>query len=58
MLKQALYQVNVEQRDGSVIPVGPKMLKEYAEMFMVAIKGEIMNGREHDWSNPHLKICL
>jgi hypothetical protein len=58
MLRQALYQVHVEQRDGSEIPIGPKMLKQYAEQLCFEIQKQIVAGTETFWSNPHLVICL
>lgn len=53
-MKQELYQVHVETLEGTVIPVGPRMLKEYAEGLLMAINGAVSAGREKSWSNAHL----
>ena len=50
-----LWQVHVSDRSrGRVIPVGPRMGKEYAEMFRLAISNQIHLGAERRWANPHL----
>jgi len=58
MLKQPLYQVRVELRDGREIPVGPKVIKDAADQFLAAIKDQILAGREQRWANPRVVLCL
>lgn len=48
-----LYQVHVSMA-GKHLPVGPKLNKETAEHFCVAIGIEIAAGREKQWSAPTL----
>ena len=57
-MKEPLYQVNVETRDGKLLPVGPKWGKQAAEAFMQTIKTQIALGKEKEWSNPHLAQIL
>lgn len=49
-----LYQVNVETRDGGLLPIGPRLEKPAAEMLCIAIGNEIAAGREKFWTNPHV----
>ena len=50
-----LYQVHVEFRGtGRVLPVGPKLTQEAAEMFCQAINVQIVHGKEKRWANPHV----
>ncbi|MDE2439736.1 MAG: hypothetical protein KGP14_01835 [Betaproteobacteria bacterium] len=57
-MKQPLFQVNVETRDGRLLAVGPAMVRQGAELFMQTIKEQIAAGREKQWSNPHLAQIL
>ncbi|MGH6737587.1 MAG: hypothetical protein ACREDY_00885 [Bradyrhizobium sp.] len=48
-----MWQVVVrDRRTRRETRVGPKMGKEYAEMFCQAIRGQISAGNEHRWSDP------
>lgn len=53
-MREPLYQVVVEDEDGNALPVGPKMAKDHAERFHMAISMKIAEGKEKVWSNPHL----
>jgi len=53
-VKEPLYQVNVETRDGKVLPVGPKAGRQFCERIVVAINAQIIKGREKVWANPHI----
>ena len=53
-----LFQVQVETRDGKLLPVGPAMIKEAAAQFLGTIREQIALGREKEWSNPHLAQIL
>jgi hypothetical protein len=53
-----MYQVNVETREGRLLPVGPAMVRQDAEMFMQTIKAQISAGREKQWSNPFIARVL
>lgn len=51
---QELYQIWVEDAEGAHYPVGPKMLRDFAERFLTVINIQISKGRELQWTNPHL----
>lgn len=53
-VKQPLYQVNVETRDGKLLAVGPAMMREACDMFAGTIKAQIDQGAEKRWSNPQV----
>ena len=52
MEKQTLYQVRVLTGEDRAIDVGPKMIKQFAEMFCDAIKMRIREGKEKVWKEP------
>jgi hypothetical protein len=50
-----LWQVHVKDaHDRKEKAVGPRMQKEFAEMFCLAISNQIHLGAERRWSEPHL----
>lgn len=54
MKLEQLYQIHVERRDGTCIPIAPRMSREALEPLLVAINAQIALGNEREWSNPHL----
>ena len=53
-----LHQVFVETREGKLVPLGPKMVKEACEQFASTIKEQIIQGNEKHVSNPHVVAVL
>lgn len=53
-VREPLFQCFVENRDGALIAVGPRMMKQACEQFITAINLKIGDGKEKDWSNPHI----
>jgi hypothetical protein len=50
-----LHQVFAhDKRVGKIIPVSPKMAKEYCDAICIAIGGKIASGDWKHWSNPHV----
>ena len=57
--RHALHQVYVKDaHDGKVKAVGPKMAKEFAEMFQLSIAEQIASGAEQRWSEPHVIMMI
>lgn len=57
--RHPLWQVHVRDAHfGKTIPVGPKLAKEFAEMFQIAIAQQIATGAERRWSEPHLVLMI
>lgn len=62
--RHALYQVHVKDKRrgsptcGRTIAIGPKMAKEFAEMFSLTIANQIALGAERDWESPHLVMMI
>jgi hypothetical protein len=54
MLRNPLYQVHVEDREGRLVPLGPKMGKDACDRFADAIRKQISLGKEKLVSNPHV----
>jgi hypothetical protein len=57
-MRQPLYQVHVETREGKLLAVGPAMIRQACEMFCATIKAQIKAGREREWANPHIAQVL
>lgn len=53
-IKHSLWQVNVETRDGNLLPVGPSMIKEACEEFAYTIRTQIAAGKEKTWTDAHV----
>lgn len=58
MLRDPLYQVHVENREGQLAPLGPKMVKDACDNLALVIREQIAAGNEKLIFNPHVVAVL
>lgn len=53
-MKEQLYQLHVEDRKGRLLAVGPKAGRQFCEALCMTVNRLIIDGKEREWSNPHV----
>lgn len=57
-LREQLYRVMVEDREGNLINASPATQQQYAVEFCSMVNRMIREGKETIWSNPHVVKAL